>query len=78
MWSSGRDASHRQLVEVYDEELRFIGADFKYAHPSMSNYVFANGRVYAPDYGFGREVSMSRLSPLEVPMIPLSIKVFSE
>ncbi|MGZ8842806.1 MAG: TlpA family protein disulfide reductase [Pyrinomonadaceae bacterium] len=78
VWSSGRDATHRQLVEVYDEDLRFIGVDFKYAHPSMSNYIFANGKVYAPDFGFGKEVKLSRLSPLEVPMTPLAIKVFSE
>jgi hypothetical protein len=53
VWTSQRDASGRQVVDVYDERLKLVGTDLKFMNPGRSNYVFLNQKVYAPDYGFG-------------------------
>jgi hypothetical protein len=76
IWTSQRDASGRQLVDVYNEELKKIGTDLKFMNPGRGNLLFRNGRVYAPDYGFGRPASVYTGSPLEMPAAPLALKVF--
>jgi hypothetical protein len=58
--------------------MNFLGVDKKYMHPQTNNYVFANNRVYAPDFAFGVEVKVDSLSPLEVPSRPIALKVFAE
>jgi len=78
IWTSNRDKSLKQQVDVYDAELNYVGVDRKYVDPGISNYVFANGKVYAPDYGFERAISKDRVSPFELPSIPLDLKVFEE
>ena len=76
VWTSQRDASGRQVVDVYDAQLKKIGTDLKFMNPGRSNLVFLNGKVYVPDYGFGRPASAYTGSPLEIPAAPLALKVF--
>jgi hypothetical protein len=76
VWTSQRDASGRQIVDVYDERLQRVGTDLKFMNPGRSNVVFLNQKVYVPDYGFGAAASAYTGSPLEIPAAPLSLKVF--
>lgn len=76
VWTSQRDASGRQVVDVYDGRLKYVGADLKFMNPGRSNYVFLNQKVYAPDYGFGGVARAYTGSPLEIPAAPLALKVF--
>lgn len=76
VWTSQRDASGRQVVDVYDEHLKKVGTDLKFIHPGRSNLVFLNQKIYVPDYGFGRSTSVYTGSPLEIPAAPWSLKVF--
>jgi hypothetical protein len=76
VWTSQRDASGRQVVDVYDEQLKKIGTDLKFINPGRSNFVFINQKVYVPDYGFGRSPRPYTGSPLEIPAAPASLKVF--
>jgi hypothetical protein len=76
VWTSRRDASGRQVVDVYDEKLKKIGTDLKFANPGRSNLLFRNQKVYVPDYGFGRPTSAYIGSPLEIPAAPVALKVF--
>ncbi len=76
VWTSQRDASGRQVVDVYDERLKKVGTDLKFINPGRSNLLFLNGKVYVPDYGFGRPVSAYTGSPLEITAAPLALKVF--
>ena len=75
-WTSQRDASGRQVVDVYDAELKHVGTDLKFVNPGRSNLLFLNHKVYAPDYGFGRPASTYTGSPLEITAAPLALKVF--
>jgi hypothetical protein len=76
VWTSQRDASGRQVVNVYDEHLKNVGTDLKFINPGRSNLLFLNRKVYVPDYGFGRSASVYTGSPLEIPAAPLALKVF--
>ncbi len=76
VWTSRRDASGRQVVDVYDEHLKKVGTDLKFINPGRSNLLFVNRKVYVPDYGFGRPVTAYKGSPLEIPAAPLALKVF--
>jgi thioredoxin-related protein len=76
VWTSQRDASGRQVVDVYDGRLKYVGADLKFMNPGRSNYVFLNQKVYAPDYGFGGAARAYAGSPLEIPAAPLALKIF--
>ena len=76
VWTSWRDASGRQIVDVYDEHLKKVGTDLKFMNPGRSNFLFLNRKVYVPDYGFGRPASAYKGSPLEIPAAPLALKVF--
>ncbi len=78
VWTSSRDAQLRQQIDVYDSEMNLIGVDYKYAHPTISNYVFANNKVYVPDFGFGRTFNIERVSPLDVPSKALGVKIFDD
>lgn len=77
-WTSQRDRGLRQVVHVYDAEMRYVGLDVKYDHPGLSGYRFANGKVYVPDFGFGRVIETDGVSPLEVPSKPYTLKVFND
>lgn len=76
VWTSQRDASGRQVVDIYDAQLKKIGTDLKFINPGRSNLLFLNQKVYVPDYGFGRPASAYTGSPLEIPAAPLALKVF--
>ena len=76
VWTSLRDASGRQVVDVYDERLKHVGTDLKFMNPGRSDYVFRNQKVYAPDYGCGGTARAYTGSPLEIPAAPLALKVF--
>jgi hypothetical protein len=76
VWTSQREASGRQIVDVYDAELKKVGTDLKFMNPGRSNFVFLNHKVYVPDYGFGGATSAYTGSPLEIPAAPLALKVF--
>jgi hypothetical protein len=76
VWTSQRDASGRQAVDVYDGRLKYVGTDLKFMNPGRSNYVFLNQKVYVPDYGFGEPARAYTGSPLEIPAAPPSLKVF--
>jgi hypothetical protein len=76
IWTSQRDASGRQVVDVYDQHLKKVGTDLKFMNPGRSNLLFLNGKVYVPDYGFGRPDGAYTGSPLEIPAAPLALKVF--
>jgi hypothetical protein len=76
VWTSQRDASGRQVVDVYDEHLKKVGIDLKFINPGRSNLVFLNRKIYVPDYGFGKSASVYTGSPLEIPAAPWALKVF--
>lgn len=76
VWTSQRDATGRQGVDVYDAHLKKTGTDLKFINPGRSNFLFLNRKVYVPDYGFGRPASAYTGSPLEIPAAPLALKVF--
>ena len=77
VWTSVRNSSYHQMIDIFDGELRAIGRDFKPTNPLFSSYHFVGDRVIAPDYGFGREFHLDFLSPLEPPYYkPSSIKTF--
>jgi hypothetical protein len=76
VWTSQRDESGRQVVDVYDEQLKKVGTDLKFVNPGRSNVVFLNSKIYVPDYGFGRPTIAYTGSPLEIPAAPLALKVF--
>lgn len=76
VWTSQRDASGRQVVDVYDDHLKKIGTDLKFMNPGRSNLLFLNQKVYVPDYGFGQPAPAYTGSPLEIPAAPLALKVF--
>ena len=76
VWTSRRDASGRQVVDIYDDQLKKIGTDLKFMNPGRSNLVFLNRKVYVPDYGFGGPTNADTGSPLEIHAAPLAIKVF--
>jgi hypothetical protein len=78
VWTSQRNHEGKQVADVFDDQFRLIGRDLKYAHPSIGNYLFLNGNVYVPNFGFDKSVEASDLSPLEVPSRPQSLKVFHE
>ena len=75
VWTSQRDTSGRQVVDVYDEHLQKIGTDLTFISPGRSNVRFQNRKVYVPDYGFGRPRSAYMGSPLEIPAAPLAESV---
>lgn len=76
VWTSQRDASGRQVVDIYDEHLRKVGTDLKFMNPGRSNSIFVNQKVYVPDYGFGKAPGVYAGSPLEMPDTPFRLKVF--
>jgi len=78
VWTSSRDRHNRQVVDIYDRRLRFVGTDLKYAHPGRNDYIFSNNKVYVPDLGFGGVLKRRDFSPFEVPAIPAVLKVFEE
>jgi hypothetical protein len=77
VWTSQRDASGRQVVDVFDEHLKQLGIDLKFMNPGRSNIVFRNQKVYVPDYGFGKAAGAYTGSPLEIPAAPFALKVFN-
>ena len=78
VWTGKRSKDHRQVVDVYDQQMNFLGVDLKYMHPGRSNYLFVSDKVYAPDFVSGKEFHAGSLSPLEVPSRPIALKVFAE
>lgn len=77
-WTSQRGREFRQVVDVYDEEIRPIGIALEYIDPGHNGYVFIDGKVVVPDYGFGSAPQFEWLSPLDIPKRPLRIMVFDE
>jgi hypothetical protein len=78
VWTSERDEKLRQLIHIYDKDLNFVGIDYQYTHPELNTYNFRNGKIYVPDYGFGKEINTASISPMEIPNRHYSIKVFTE
>lgn len=78
VWTGNRNRDNRQVVDVYDQQMNFLGVDLKYMHPGRNNYLFVSDKVYAPDFGSGKEFQAGSLSPLEVPSRPIALKVFAE
>lgn len=78
VWTSRRDRNHKQVVEIYDNEMNFVGTDLKYVHPERNSYVFVNGKVFVPDFGAARASLNTPLSPLEIPGKPFALKVFDD
>lgn len=77
VWTSVRNSSYEQMIDIFDGELNAIGRDFKPTSPLFSSYHFVGDRVIVPDYGFGKEFHLDFLSPLEPPYFkPSSIKTF--
>lgn len=77
VWTSVRNSSHEQMIEIFDGDLRPLGRDFRPTDPLFSNYHFVGDRVIVPDYGFGKEFHFDFLSPLEPAYYkPTSIKTF--
>jgi thioredoxin-related protein len=77
VWTSARNSSYEQMIDIFDSDLHAVGRDFKPTNPLFSSYHFVGDRVIAPDYGFGKEFHLDFLSPLEPPYHkPTSIKTF--
>lgn len=78
VWTIQRNAINKQVIDVYDQDFTLVGTDLKYAHPTVSNYIFMNGNIYAPGFGFGADPVATPVSPLEVPSLPIAVKVFRD
>lgn len=78
VWTIQRNGQNKQVLDVYDEDFTLVGTDLKYAHPTVSNYIFMNGNIYAPGFGFGADAVTVPVSPLEVPSLPIAVKVFRD
>jgi hypothetical protein len=78
VWTIRRNVSNKQVIDVYDEDFTLVGTDLKYAHPTVSNYIFMNGNIYAPSFKFGADPVTTPVSPLEVPSLPIGVKVFRD
>ena len=77
VWTSIRNSSHQQMIDIFDSELRAVGRDFSPTNPLFSRYHFVGNKVIAPDYGFDKKFYLDFLSPLEPPNYkPSSIKTF--
>lgn len=77
VWTSLRNQSYEQMIDIFDGELHPIGRDFKPTNPLFSSYHFVADRVIVPDYGFGKEFHLDFLSPLEPRYYkPGSVKTF--
>lgn len=77
VWTSVRNSSHEQMIDVFDSDLRAVGRDFLPTEPLFSKYHFIEDRVIVPDYGFGKEFHLDYLSPLELAYYkPSSLKTF--
>lgn len=77
VWTSVRNSSHEQMIDIFDSQFREVGRDFKPTNPLFSRYHFVGNKVIAPDYGFHKEFRLDFLSPLEPPYYkPSSIKTF--
>ena len=77
VWTSKRNSSHEQMIEIIDTQFREVGRDFKPTNPLFSRYHFVGDKVIAPEYGFNKEFHLDFLSPLEPPYYkPTSIKTF--
>jgi len=77
VWTSIRNSSHEQMIDVFDSDLRPLGRDFLPTEPLFSKYHFIGDRVIVPDYGFGKEFHLEFLSPLELAYYkPSSLKTF--
>lgn len=77
VWTSVRNSSYEQRIDIFDGELHAIGRDFRPTNPLFSSYYFIGERVIVPDYGFGKEFHLDFLSPLEPAYYkPSSIKTF--
>ena len=77
VWTSIRNSSHEQMIDVFDGDLHPIGQDFRPTQPFFSKYHFVGDRVIVPDYGFGKEFHLDYLSPLEPAYHkPNSLKTF--
>ena len=77
VWTSLRNSTYEQMIDVFNSDLQPVGRDFKPTNPLFSGYRFPGDVVVAPDYGFGKEFHMDFLSPLEPAYYkPSSIKTF--
>jgi thioredoxin-related protein len=77
VWTSVRNSSYEQMIDVFDSELRLIGRDFQPTNPLFSGYHFLGDQIIVPDYGFGKKFHFDFLSPLEPRYHqPSSIKIF--
>ncbi len=77
VWTSVRNSSYEQVIDVFDDDLRPLGRDFRPTDPLFSKYHFVGDRVIVPDYGFGKEFHLDFLSPLEPAYHkPSSLKTF--
>ena len=77
VWTSVRNSSYEQMIDILDSDFRTIGKDFQPTNPLFSGYHFVGDRIIVPDYGFGKEFHFDFLSPLEPPYHkPSTIKTF--
>jgi hypothetical protein len=78
VWTIQRNANNKQVIDIYDENFTLVGTDLKYSHPTVSNYIFMNGNIYAPGFKFGPDAVTTPVSPLEVPSLPVTVKIFRD
>lgn len=78
VWTIQRTIQNKQVIDVYDEDFKLVGTDVKYAHPTIGNYIFLNGNVYAPGFEFETRAVTTQVSPLEIPSVPVAVKVFRD
>jgi sugar lactone lactonase YvrE len=72
-----RDTSNRQLVHVYDQGFRLLGADFKFFRPGRNNHLVTGGLIYVADCsGEGAPPPTGAISPLDTPSLAYKLKVF--
>lgn len=77
VFTSLRDAGHRQVVHVYDRGFRFLGTALKHFRPGVNNHQVSGARIFVADCGGDGELPPPReVSPLDAPSLATKLKVF--
>jgi hypothetical protein len=77
VFTSLRDAGHRQVVHIYGRGFRFLGTGLKHFRPGVNNHLVSGKLIFVADCGGDGELSPpGEVSPLDAPSLATRLKVF--